>query len=167
MHERLRNTAPAIDATLAGIPPTDPDAVDADLCAGEADVLTARLARLRAALADFDRATIATTHEFCARLLDQLGILVDHDRFSSFLDDPDQLRAQVIDDGYLAWMSSCLLYTSRIGCLGAAQHRMGDPVGDGARLARAGPREHRKRPGHINRDGPLVPVSYTHLPAPS
>ncbi|WP_260289195.1 UvrD-helicase domain-containing protein [Propionibacterium freudenreichii] len=106
VHERLRNTATAIDATLAGIPPTDPDAVDADLCAGEADVLTARLARLRAALADFDRATIATTHEFCARLLDQLGILVDHDRFSSFLDDPDQLRAQVIDDGYLAWMSS-------------------------------------------------------------
>lgn len=55
------------------------DEVIARLCEGPQELLNSRLTRLDDALGDFGRATIATTHEFCARLLDELGQLVDHD----------------------------------------------------------------------------------------
>ena len=43
------------------------------------------LSRARSAIQRFSTATIATTHEFCARMLTELGVLADHDLRSSLL----------------------------------------------------------------------------------
>ena len=57
------------------VPPADPIAellLDVDT-----EELARRHERVSRALADFDAATIATTHEFCLRMLDDLGVLGD------------------------------------------------------------------------------------------
>lgn len=106
LHERVRDTAEILRDAARGHLRTAIDPVDMALCQGTPDQLSQRARRLDDALADFDRATIATEHEFCARLLDQLGILVDHDRLAVFMDDPDLLRRQVLDDCYLSWLTT-------------------------------------------------------------
>ncbi len=98
---RLRTTRGALqrwldDATV----PTDP--VDAMLTRGTRDQVSARSARLAGALADSDAATITTTHEFCSRMLSELGLLVDHDHTARFVDDLTDLEDQVIRDCYIA-----------------------------------------------------------------
>lgn len=102
VHERLASSARVLERAAAGGTPDGLDPVDAQLCGGRADELIERLGRLRRALADFDRAVIATTHEFCSRLLAELGVLVDHDTTMRFVDDLDEVRSQVVDDAYLA-----------------------------------------------------------------
>lgn len=61
-----------------------------------------RLERLRAALNGFERATIATTHTFCATMLDRLGIVADWDTSARFTKDLTQMTREVADDLYLA-----------------------------------------------------------------
>lgn len=115
VHERLQTSLAALDAALAGqdlrsadpgaassTGQATPDEVLAELCAADPEVLRARVARLEQALGDFDRATIATTHEFCARLLDELGMLVDHDTDVHAEQQLALLRRQVVDDVLLA-----------------------------------------------------------------
>jgi len=102
VYERLQSSERVLGQATAGARPEGLDPVDAQLCVGPADELARRHARLRQALADFDRAVIATTHEFCARLLEELGMLVDHDGSMRFMRDMTALRSQVIDDAYLA-----------------------------------------------------------------
>src|SRR5205085_810935 len=56
------------------------------------------LANLRRALADFDAATIATTHAFCQEMLSGLGIAGDHEPETQLVEDVRDLKAEVIDD---------------------------------------------------------------------
>ena len=56
------------------------------------------LARLREALADFDAATIATTHQFCHRCCDGLGVAGDTDAHAQLVEDLDDLLVEVVDD---------------------------------------------------------------------
>src|SRR5690606_19872666 len=61
----------------------------------------ARRARLRQALSDFDSGTISTTHGFCRRMLDELGIAGEREPDVTVVEDVDDLRAEVVADLYL------------------------------------------------------------------
>ena len=60
-----------------------------------------RRSRLAAALADFDAATIATTHSFCSQMLAGLGVAADADSKAVFTASIDDLVQEVVDDLYV------------------------------------------------------------------
>ena len=78
--------------------------------------------RLRRALADFDAATIATTHGFCQQVLAGLGVAGDPEPDATFVEDVSDLVDEVVDD----------LYVRRF-------HREGVPAFDRARRPRRSP----------------------------
>jgi exodeoxyribonuclease V beta subunit len=57
--------------------------------------------RLRDALASFDAATIATTHQFCQTVLRSLGVAGDTDIGATLVESLDELVVEVVDDVYL------------------------------------------------------------------
>ncbi len=61
----------------------------------------ARRRRVREALAEFDAATIATTHQFCQLVLRSLGVAGDTDAEATLVEDLDDLLVEVVDDLYL------------------------------------------------------------------
>jgi len=82
------------------------DAGDSDLlrcllaCDGEER--ERRRVRLRDAVADFDAATIATTHQFCQLVLRSLGVAGDSDAGATLVESLDDLVIEVVDDLYLS-----------------------------------------------------------------
>ncbi|TDO15142.1 DNA helicase/exodeoxyribonuclease V beta subunit [Mycobacterium sp. BK086] len=68
---------------------------------GDADALAERRRRLRDALAGFDAATIATTHQFCHLVLKSLGVAGDTDSSVTLAESLDDLVAEIVDDLYL------------------------------------------------------------------
>ncbi len=68
--------------------------------AGDAEVRLRRR-RLAHAVAHFDAATIATTHQFCQRMLAGLGVLGDTDPDAVFTETIDDLLIEVVDDFYV------------------------------------------------------------------
>ena len=81
LRERVRERLVSAGAGLAAppAPPPDDDVV-ALLADGSAEEVAAPARRLAAALADFDAATIATTHGFCQEVLGGLGVAGDVER---------------------------------------------------------------------------------------
>ncbi len=69
---------------------------------GPDDVALLRRQRLARGVADFDAATIATTHGFCHQMLAGLGIAADLDADVTFADQTNDLVADVATDLYLA-----------------------------------------------------------------
>ena len=69
--------------------------------AADGSEVAARRRRLAAALADFDAATIATTHGFCQHVLTSLGVAADVDADATFVEDPTDLVEEVVDDLYV------------------------------------------------------------------
>ncbi|MCW2786343.1 MAG: recB [Marmoricola sp.] len=69
-----------------------------DLSVAEIEV---RRLRLLAAIANYDAATIATTHEFCHAVLRSLGVAGSSDATELLRDDITDLRDEVVDDLYL------------------------------------------------------------------
>jgi exodeoxyribonuclease V beta subunit len=63
--------------------------------------VAARRARLVHALATFDAATIATTHQFCQQMLAGLGVAAGADPDAVFVESVDDLLAEVVDDFYV------------------------------------------------------------------
>lgn len=61
-----------------------------------------RLRRITDALASFDAATIATTHQFCRIVLDSLGVAGDSDAGATLAESTEELLTEVVDDLYLA-----------------------------------------------------------------
>lgn len=61
-----------------------------------------RKQRLKDALAGFDAATIATTHQFCQLVLKSLGVAGDTDSGVQLVESLDDLTAEIVDDLYLA-----------------------------------------------------------------
>ena len=57
--------------------------------------------RVVEALAGFDAATIATTHQFCSIVLDSLGVAGDTDSRARLVEDLDDLVKETVDDLYL------------------------------------------------------------------
>jgi exodeoxyribonuclease V beta subunit len=60
-----------------------------------------RRQRLRDALADFDAATIATTHQFCQLVLRSLGVAGDTDTGMELVESLDELVVEIVNDLYL------------------------------------------------------------------
>lgn len=60
-----------------------------------------RRQRLRDALAAFDAATIATTHQFCQMVLKSLGVAGDSDSGVTLVESLDELVGEIVDDLYL------------------------------------------------------------------
>ena len=115
--------------------------------AGESDFLThllgcdpdehaRRRARLRDALADFDAATIATTHQFCQLVLRSLGVAGDTDAGATLVESLDELVIEVVDDLYLRRFGQLREHPpfGRDEALALARKVVGDPQ---AALARA------------------------------
>jgi exodeoxyribonuclease V beta subunit len=75
------------------------DALLAHLAKG-ADV-DARRRRLVLALASFDSATVATTHQFCQQVLVGLGTAGDVDAAAALIENLDDLTVEVVQDLYL------------------------------------------------------------------
>ncbi|MCK0173812.1 exodeoxyribonuclease V subunit beta [Mycolicibacterium sp. F2034L] len=73
----------------------------AHLLAGTDEERTDRRRRLRDALADFDAATIATTHQFCQLVLKSLGVAGDTDARVTLVESLDDVVADIVDDCYL------------------------------------------------------------------
>ena len=100
VRERLVSAEHGLERALAGAPPHD-DAVVQLLATGTPDEVRIRRERLAAALADFDSATIATTHGFCQEVLGGLGVLGDVESDTTFVEDVTDLCDEVVDDLYV------------------------------------------------------------------
>ncbi|GAY13893.1 exodeoxyribonuclease V subunit beta [Mycobacterium sp. shizuoka-1] len=73
----------------------------AALTVGAEDELLDRRRRLRDALAGFDAATIATTHQFCHLVLKSLGVAGDTDSHVTLAESLDDVVTEIVDDLYL------------------------------------------------------------------
>ncbi|GEK23298.1 UvrD-helicase domain-containing protein [Cellulomonas xylanilytica] len=97
LRERVRERLVVVEAALRnGTPSTDP--VIALLASTDRAV---RAQRLAVALAEFDAATITTTHGFCQQMLTSLGTLGDVEPDARLVPDIASLEAEVVDDLYL------------------------------------------------------------------
>jgi exodeoxyribonuclease V beta subunit len=104
LRERVREQLVDVSRRLA-----DPGAARASgielvahLATGDDDVVEQRRLRVVDALASFDAATIATTHQFCQIVLRSLGVAGDTDARARLVEDLDDLVVEVVDDVYLA-----------------------------------------------------------------
>ncbi|MGQ0520549.1 MAG: UvrD-helicase domain-containing protein [Actinomycetota bacterium] len=108
LRERVRDRLVAAELGLArtlaagGLPPgSGDDDVLRLLARGTAEEVEVRRRRLAAALADFDAATIDTTHGFCQHILSGLGVAGDVERDVTFVEDLGDLVEEVVDDLYV------------------------------------------------------------------
>ncbi|CAM3508954.1 UvrD-helicase domain-containing protein [Occultella aeris] len=110
LRERVREhlvSAEHVLATSFGEPgdraatPGEPDPLTRLLLDADPAQRRARRYRLRAALASFDTATIATTHQFCQLVLRSLGTAGDTDAGAHLVEDLGDLLEEVVDDLYV------------------------------------------------------------------
>jgi len=101
LRERVRDRLTQARDVLAGEPGVESDELIAHLAAGPDDLVAERLARLRAATANFDAAAIVTTHRLCQLVIRGLGTAADADPETELLEDPGELVREVALDLYL------------------------------------------------------------------
>ncbi|MGH3352910.1 MAG: UvrD-helicase domain-containing protein, partial [Nocardioides sp.] len=96
--------------------------------------------RVRDALASFDGATIATTHQFCQLVLRSLGVAGDTDAGAELVESLDELVVEVVDDLYLKWFGEVRDKPpfNRDDALGLARTAVEDPQ---SQLAAAPPED--------------------------
>ena len=142
LRERVRERLAATERGLRdpGAARVGADSLLARLAGGdgasEAEV-TLRRRRLTVALAEFDAATIATTHQFCRQILAGLGTAADDALDGVFLESVDDVVAEVVDDFYVrkfAARGAERPMFDRAEALRLARRAVGDPQ---ARLAPA------------------------------
>jgi exodeoxyribonuclease V beta subunit len=131
LRERVR--AQLVEGARALADPSAYSDAPSDLIAllldGDEATLDARHRRIRDALASFDAATIATTHQFCSLVLGSLGVAGDTDAQAKLVEDLDDLLVEVVDDLYLrafAYADGRPEFT-RAQALGIARTAVGDP----------------------------------------
>ena len=122
VRERLVVCEQRLSRILAGADDPLDDPIVTFLASGPHDEVRARRDRLARAVADFDAATIATTHGFCQEVLAELGTVGDLDRETAFVEDVSELVEQALDD----------LYVRRFGPEGGARF----PRSQALRIAR-------------------------------
>jgi exodeoxyribonuclease V beta subunit len=98
LRDRVRERLVSALRGLAGGPR---DRLVSLLAEGSPEEVAARRTRLARALADFDAATIATTHGFCQEVLAGLGVAGDVEREVEFVEDLTDLLNEVVDDLYV------------------------------------------------------------------
>ncbi|MBV8990810.1 MAG: UvrD-helicase domain-containing protein [Solirubrobacterales bacterium] len=86
---------------LLGAPDPGADEIVALLATGSPDQVSQRRDRLVRAIANFDAATIATTHGFCQEMLAELGTIGDLEPGTEFVEDVSELLEEVLDDLYV------------------------------------------------------------------
>lgn len=102
LRERVRAQLVAAERALADPAGADrADTVVDRLLEEDDDTRAVMRRRLRDALAAFDTATIATTHQFCQLVLRSLGVAGDTDAGAELVDTLDDLVVEVVDDLYL------------------------------------------------------------------
>ncbi len=101
VRERLVTAERGLARAAEGIRPPEEDDVLVLLASARDDEVALRRRRLAAALADFDAATIATTHGFCQHMLSGLGVGGDVEADITFIEDPTDLIDEVVDDLYV------------------------------------------------------------------
>src|SRR3954470_24433682 len=102
LRERVRSQL--LDAERALADPVhwrDDPGLLGHLVNGSAADVAVRHSRLRDALANFDAATIATTHQFCQLVLRSLGVAGDTDAGVTLVENLDDLVGEIVDDLYL------------------------------------------------------------------
>ena len=97
VRERLVVTEAQLARVAAGALPTYIDEIVELLAGGPVELVRERQQRLAHAIANFDAATIETTHGFCQKVLDELGTLAESDPSVSFVDSRD--RASQVTSG--------------------------------------------------------------------
>jgi exodeoxyribonuclease V beta subunit len=107
LRDRVRATfVEAAEALRAGEPGPHPTLYDALTTVegrpADDNERAVRRQRLLDAVANYDAATIATTHEFCHAVLRSLGVAGNSDPAERLQDDISALAGEVIDDHYLA-----------------------------------------------------------------
>ncbi|MDF2822709.1 MAG: recB [Mycobacterium sp.] len=100
LRERVRDQMVQAVAALEGTPVPESALIEY-LRSGTDAQRSARHRCLRNALAEFDSATIATTHEFCRLVLKSLGVAGDSDAGVSLVEDLGDLVREIVDDVYL------------------------------------------------------------------
>ena len=98
VRERLVFTEQELSRILAGARDPETDPIVTLLAAED---LERRRDRLTRAVANFDAATIATTHGFCQEVLAELGTVGDLDRDTEFVEDVSDLLDETLDDLYV------------------------------------------------------------------
>jgi len=99
LRERVRDQLVAAERALADPASVDPsDALLVHLVSAD---VPQRRKRITDALAGFDGATIATTHQFCQLVLRSLGVAGDTDSRAELVESLDDLVVEVTDDLYL------------------------------------------------------------------
>jgi exodeoxyribonuclease V beta subunit len=98
VRERLVGCEHQLSRILAGAPDPGTDEVVTLLAAGDPAQVEIRRDRLARAVADFDAATIATTHGFCQEVLAELGTVGDLDPDTEFAEDVSDLLEEALDD---------------------------------------------------------------------
>ncbi len=101
VRERLVDCEQELTAILAGASGPKDDPVVGLLASGSDAEVTLRRDRLARAVADFDAATIATTHGFCQEVLSELGTIGDLDPETEFVEDVSDLLEETLDDLYV------------------------------------------------------------------
>ncbi|WP_277835467.1 UvrD-helicase domain-containing protein [Speluncibacter jeojiensis] len=101
LRERTRARFAAVAAGLADPAPGD-DPLVAHLAAADEQTVALRRRRLLQALSDFDATTIATTHSFCQRMLDGLGLAGERDPGAVVVEEATEIIEETIADRYLA-----------------------------------------------------------------
>jgi exodeoxyribonuclease V beta subunit len=101
VRERLVSAEQALTEHLQGGPLPEGDELVALLATGSRPTIEERRERLANANANFDAATIATTHGFCLDVLAELGTLGDLEPDVEFVEGVDDLISEVTDDLYV------------------------------------------------------------------
>jgi exodeoxyribonuclease V beta subunit len=101
VRERLVGCEQELSRILAGAPDIGADPVVSLLATGSAGEVQLRRDRLARAVADFDAATIATTHGFCQEMLAELGTVGDLEPGTAFVENVTDLIEEVLDDLYV------------------------------------------------------------------
>ncbi|HSZ14375.1 MAG TPA: UvrD-helicase domain-containing protein [Solirubrobacteraceae bacterium] len=101
VRERLAAAHRALDGATDGTAVDLGDLLVRQLATGRPEDVARRRERLARALAEFDAATITTTHGFCQEVLGGLGVAGDVDLEYSFVDDPGDLIEEVVGDLYV------------------------------------------------------------------
>ncbi|MFT3873386.1 MAG: UvrD-helicase domain-containing protein [Nocardioides sp.] len=101
LRERVREQLVEAERALSRPVAEPPNELVALLVDADESELVERRRRLREALASFDAATIATTHQFCQLVLRSLGVAGDTDPGVRLVENLDDLVVEVVDDLYL------------------------------------------------------------------
>ncbi len=101
VRERLVVTERELGRVLASGEPSSGDELVRLLAADDLGLVALRRERLAHAIANFDAATIETTHGFCQKVLDELGTLAEIEPELEFVDNIDELVSEVVDDLYV------------------------------------------------------------------